>query len=309
MLLLPKFEAGELSGDFPGEAQLYYETYLAGGQSYEIPGGLEGGKLWVKDGVALYVTGMGKVNAALSTAAVLSDARFDFSGAYVISTGCGGAAAGYGVMGDVYVISAAVDFDLGHHADPREMTDPGRETWFREPDFDAYAVVKLDEALTGRVYELVKDLPLSATDWSRAWMAESFDGAAWALREPRVLRGTAVTADNYWKGEYDHRNALRMTADYGCPDPYAVSEMEDAAIGRTLARFGLLDRFIILRTAVNMDVFLGGATPESLRDPEHEQDLTDESSAEAADIFAPAMGNVFAAGSCLIDAILRGELG
>ena len=28
VLLLPKFEAGELSGDFPGEAQLYYETYL-----------------------------------------------------------------------------------------------------------------------------------------------------------------------------------------------------------------------------------------------------------------------------------------
>ena len=30
VLLLPKFEVGEMSGDFPGEAQHYYEQYLTG---------------------------------------------------------------------------------------------------------------------------------------------------------------------------------------------------------------------------------------------------------------------------------------
>ena len=40
-----------------------------------------------RDGVALCVLGMGKVNAALTTMAVLSAGRFDYSQAYILSTG------------------------------------------------------------------------------------------------------------------------------------------------------------------------------------------------------------------------------
>ena len=58
VLILPKFENGEMAGDFPGEAQYYYEGYVQGGDEYEIRGGMPGHKLYVKDGVALYVTGM-----------------------------------------------------------------------------------------------------------------------------------------------------------------------------------------------------------------------------------------------------------
>ena len=124
VLILPKFEVNEMQGDFPGEAQYYYENYLAGGEEYDIFGGLDNHKLYVKDGIALYLTGMGKLNAAIGTIAVLSDERFDFSDAYILSTGCAGAAIEYGVMGDVFVITSIVDFDLGHHADSREMEDP-----------------------------------------------------------------------------------------------------------------------------------------------------------------------------------------
>ena len=45
VLILPKFENGEMGGDFPGEAQYYYENYLAGGEEYEIQGGYPGHKL------------------------------------------------------------------------------------------------------------------------------------------------------------------------------------------------------------------------------------------------------------------------
>ena len=31
-LILPKFESGEMAGDFPGEAQYYYEGYCEGGE-------------------------------------------------------------------------------------------------------------------------------------------------------------------------------------------------------------------------------------------------------------------------------------
>ena len=36
VLIIPKFEVGENAGDFPGEAQYFYEGYLDGGDVFEI---------------------------------------------------------------------------------------------------------------------------------------------------------------------------------------------------------------------------------------------------------------------------------
>ena len=309
VLILPKFELGQMSGDSPGEAQYYYEHYLNGAESYDIPGGTEGSRLYVRDGVALYVLGMGKVTAALSTMAVLSDARFDFSDAYIISTGCAGSAMGSTVMGDVFVISAAVDFDLGHHADIREMEDQTAETWFCDEEFVDAAVIRLNPDLTDRVWEMVKDLPMETTEKTRRFMSAAFSGAEWAVRDPKVLRGTTVTADNYWKGEYDHANALKMIRVYKCPDPYVTTEMEDIAVCAAAGRMGLLDRVIVLRDSVNMDVFMLGSTPDSLWGSvnDSEATLVSEESPEAADIFSTAMKNNFTVGSAVIDAILAGN--
>lgn len=52
VLLLPKFEIEKMTGDFPGEAQYYYEEYLADSDVYEISGTEGDGKLYVKDGIA-----------------------------------------------------------------------------------------------------------------------------------------------------------------------------------------------------------------------------------------------------------------
>ena len=307
VLILPKFENGEMSGDFPGEAQYYYENYLAGGEEYEIKGGFPGHKLYVKDGVALYVTGMGKVNASMSATAVLLDPRFDFSDAYVISTGGGGTATGYSVMGDVFVMSACIDFDLGHHADPREMTIPSETTWFHDASYDDASYKLLDQDLVSAVYDLVKDVEIETTESTRSCMAAAAPGHDGAVRDPEVLLGTTVTADNYWKGVYDEANARLMTETYGAPDPYAMSEMEDTAIAVALDRLGMLDRYIVIRDSVNMDVFMNGANPEYLW-AGVEDSLASESSVESADIFATAMENNFKVGSVVVDAILDGTL-
>ncbi len=308
-LILPKFEMGELTGDFPGEAQFYYENYLEGGEAYEIPDTAGESRLYVRDGVALFILGMGKVRAGLNTMAVLKDPRFDFSDALILSTGCAGSAYGSTVMGDVFIITAAVDYDLGHHADSRDLSDPSKTTWFHDPDFDETAVVMLDRHLTDQAYELVKDVPLETTERTRRFMEAAFDGAQWAVRDPKVQKGTTVTGDNYWKGMHDHENALLMTKTYGCPDPYALSEMEDVSVASAVKNMGLLDHFLILRDSVNMDVFMLGATPESLWDPNYqEKTLASEDSVEAADIFETAMQNNYLAGRVLIDAALSGEL-
>ena len=309
VLILPKFENGEMAGDFPGEAQYYYEAYLEGGDEYDIKGGTPGSSLYVKDGVALYVTGMGKINTAMSLNSILLDPRFDFSDCYFISTGCAGSATEYSVMGDVFVITAAIDYDLGHHADPREMENPDAPTWFHDASYDSSSYKLLDQDLMDRIYSLVKDVELETTEKTRAFMAYTFDNADWAVRDPKVLRGTTVTADNYWKGEYDQQNARAMCEVYGAPDPFALSEMEDVALAVVLDRFGLLDRYIIIRDSVNMVVFMNGVTPESLWDPARSSDsLSDEDSIEAADIFATAMENNFKVGSVVVDAILDGTL-
>ena len=307
-LILPKFESGEMAGDFPGEAQYYYEGYCMGGEEYDIVGGFEGNKLYVKDGIALYVTGMGKVNTALSLEAVLMDNRFDFSNAYIISTGCAGSAIEYGVMGDVFVITATVDFDLGHHADPRELADANGTTWYHDASYDSASYKILNQELCDKVYNLVKDVKVETTEKTRAFMAAAFDNAEWATRDPMVLRGTTVTGDNYWKGEHDHMNALLMTETYGCPDPYAMTEMEDNALAVVLDRLGMLDRYIIIRDSVNTDAFMNGASPESLWDPNFVDSLASDESVESADIFATAMENNFKVGKVVIDAIINGEL-
>lgn len=308
VLILPKFEVDELAGDFPGEAQYYYEAYCDGGDAYDIKGGFEDNKLYVKDGVALYVTGMGKVNTALSLNAILLDSRFDFSNAYILSTGCAGSAIEYGVMGDVFVITAAVDFDLGHHADVRDLSEGATTTWFHDEGYDSASCKILDKDLMDRVYNLVKDVKIETTEKTRAYMAAAFDNADWAVRDPQVLRGTTVSGDNYWKGYYDHANAVLMTETYGCPDPYALTEMEDSALGVVLDRLGMLDRYIIIRDSVNMDVFMNGATAESLWDPNFDGFLASEDSVESADIFATAMENNFKVGSVVVEAILNGTL-
>ena len=289
VLILPKFENGEMTGDFPGEAQYYYDAYVKDGDEYDITGGFEGNKLYVKDGVALYVTGMGKVNSAMSLQAILSDSRFDFSDAY-----------------DVYVITATVDYDLGHHADPRELTDESDATWYHDDSYDSASYKILNQDLCNKVYDLVKDVKIETTDNTRAYMAAAFDNAEWATRDPEVLKGTTVTSDNYWKGEHGHETALLMTETYSCPDPYALTEMEDNALAVVLDRFGMLDRYIIIRDSVNTDVFMNGATPESLWDPNFEDSLDSESSVESADIFATAMENNYKVGSVVVDAILDG---
>ena len=307
VLLLPKFEIEKMYGDFPGEAQFYYEEYLAGADVYDVPNDAGSSGLYYKDGVALYVLGMGKVNAALGTMAVLSDSRFDFSDAYIISTGCAGSAVGTTVMGDVFIVSAAVDFDLGHHADAREIADPDGTTWFHDPDYDDSSVIFLNQDLTDKVYSLVKDVPVETTETTRNYMKAAFDGARWAVRDPQVLRGTTASGDNYWKGIYDHENAVLMAETYQCPDPYALTEMEDVAAARAVERMGLLDRMIIIRDSVNMDVFMQGAAPENLWGDAEAEDLVDEESIEAADIFKTAMKNNFEVGRVVIDKILDGS--
>ena len=122
------------------------------------------------------------------------------------------------------------------------------------------------------------------------------------------MKGTSVTSDSYWKGKYDHRNALLVADTYDCTDPYAITEMEDVAVGQAAMRYGMLERLIILRVGVNIDVFPKDLTPEMLWDEDVKNRVAAKSSLESLDIFETGMKNCFDTGRVLVDAILDGTL-
>ena len=84
--------------------------------------------------------------------------------------------------------------------------------------------------------------------------------------------------------------------------------MEDIAVCTAARRLGMLDRVIVLRVSVNMDVFMNGATPERLWEEQYSFSSGDEEDhPEAADIFETAMKNNFTVGSAVIETILAGN--
>lgn len=309
VLILPHFEIGELTGDTPGEAQFFYERYIGdAGTSCPLPCGRV---LYFneKNGVALCVTGSGKVNTALTLTSVLSDPRFDLDGGYIISVGCGGGAAGVAVPGDVCIATAACDFDLGHTVDAREYTGERRVLWYHDPSYDDVAFKRFDGDLVFRLAKAVADTPLETTPLARETVKRGFGAGGWADRNPRVLTGVVLTGDNFWKGRYGHEKADAIVAYYLPGETYTITEMEDIALADVADAFGLLDRCLSVRVAVNTDVFINGETPETLWGGDRGfNSAADTQNGETLDVFGTAMRNGFAVGRRVIDALLDGTV-
>ena len=306
VLILPAFEIGTMADDFIGEAQLFYQEYMGDAEVYEITGDPFGSSLYISNGIGLYLLGQGKVSAAVNLTALLSDGRFDFSETTFILSGCVGSSADFSVAGDVFLVSSVVDCDLGHHADIREMSSDSASVWYPVEDYRDISCFRLNAELLEKAWNLIKDLPAETTDSARACMARNFDNADWAIRDPKVLRGTSVAGDNYWKGIYAHDKAKQITEYYACPEPYAVTDMEDSAVALVLQKFGMLDRLLIFRASVNMDVFLDGATPENTW-VNSEFLVSADGFDGFSDIFEVAMKSEFRAASTVINAILSGS--
>ena len=313
VLIIPKFEIDEMSGDFPGEAQFFYEKYCKDCEEIEIPNMPDTAHFYYNDDndVGLLVAGVGKSIAGLSLSSLLSSDSYDFSNAYIVSVGCSGGSADYTTLGDVVLLTSVCDYDLGHKVDSRELSDTeSTDTWFPGEDYDKIAFKRLDKVLCKTAYGLTKDCPVKTTALSKKILKKNFPDSKVALRDPVVLKGTSASGDNFWKGEYGHRNAVKVAKYYGAPDPYAVTEMEEIGIMNAAESFGMLDRVISFRVVVNYDLFLRGETPEGLwAKQDGYSDKVSEENSETLDIFEPAMQNLFDVSSIVIDAILEGEIG
>lgn len=309
VLIVPKFEIDEMSGDFPGEAQLFYEKYCPGEQPVAVQHLPETAQFYLneKNGIAILITGSGKTATALAMAAVLNAPNLDFSDAYIVSVGCSGGSYECTTLGDVILVTAACDNELGHTADIREFDDSNAEvTWFYDNSYDNTACKLLDASLAEQIYELTKEVPLQTTTQSQDVLKANFPNEDWRLRAPKVLKGTALSGDSYWKGIYGHKNALKIIGTFGCPDPYAVTEMEELTMANVAACYGMLDRLISFRVVVDLDIFIGEDSPETLWcGTAGYNESVEALSGEDIDIFEAGMQNLFDVASVAIDAVLN----
>ena len=310
VLIIPKFEIDEMSGDYPGEAQPFYERYFASCQETGIPNAPPTAHFYFnpESSAGLLVTGASKTSAALSIMALLASGNYDLSDTYIVSVGCAGGSVGKSTLGDVILVTSACDYDLGHHVDTHEHSrKDSRVTWFPDDSFTETGYRQLNAALCDKVYEMIRNCPLRTTEQSKTVMAQNFPSYTDEEILPSVKKGAALTGDNYWKGLYGHETANFIAEYYGCPDPYRATEMEEIAVANTADCFGLLDRMISLRVIVNMDVFMNGDTPESIWGERRSfSERVESTNEETLDIFEPGMYNLLDASAIVIDAILAG---
>jgi purine nucleoside permease len=291
-LILPKFEVGELSGDFPGEAQYYYEHYFASPnfKSFIIKNTPE--PLYVNnDGVALIVTLMGKAQSGQTVTAVLADSRFDFSNALIVSTGCAGSPPERTVLGDVILAGIVIDHELGH-GNAREDVGSTGPLFVRDTGYDFGGITTINDALLQWAFKLVQNIELKATERS----TEVTGLYGFQDRPPRVQIGGVLTGDNYWAGKASRLLVEEVFAAYDSPYPYMITEMEDAAIGVAVKRAGLENNYIVIRDSVDYDTPL----PDNTILEFWEETSKDGKSFDWG-IFAAARENNFKVGQVIID--------
>ena len=72
---------------------------------------------------------------------------------------CGGVSTGSFIFGDVVLVTAACDFELGHNTGRGELEDAESEhTWFPLDSLSDYSVEQLNAELYDKVYPMIRDL-------------------------------------------------------------------------------------------------------------------------------------------------------
>lgn len=227
--------------------------------AYELPG-LEG-PLYVTDpdgGVAITTTGLGKVPAATTVAALWRARGIDLDGATVVSAGIAGAPPTRAALGSVFVADAILDWDRKHRWDPAEVASPGDgavavEQLTYEPEGSLH---EPNRGLIGTARAAIDDVDLAEDGIVRTYQ-ERYPTAP--DHGPRVGVGPTVTSDEFWHGSALAREVESLCSAYGI-DPYVTTQMEDAATAGALARFDAVDRHLSVRAVANYDRPAPGGT-------------------------------------------------
>lgn len=220
------------------------------------------------------VTGIGTANSAASVMMLGMDPRFDLRQAYWLVAGIAGFDPEDASIGSAAWATYAVDGDLSHEIDPREMPadwpfgyfargtnkpfDPAKP----EPTGEMFA---LDAELTEWAYQLTKDMVLPDLPSLQA-TRELYTGHPNARKPPFVLKGDNLAALTFWHGAVLNDWANQWV-DYWTDGKgeFVSSAMEETGTLQSLtylANAGKVDRsrVLVLRTASNYTMQPPGVT-------------------------------------------------
>ncbi|WP_167473758.1 purine nucleoside permease [Nocardia arthritidis] len=200
-------------------------------------------------GLCLMVTDMGKVNAGLSTEAVLASPKLNLDKAYFITAGVAGTPPAAGTLGFGAWARWVVDVDLGHHVLVQD--DPSIPNGYLPHAKPSTQVYELNGALVDAVYRNTKDVALAESQEATVARA-AYPGLT--EMKPYVAQCDTATGDNFYSGAQSSAQAAYIVELHtGGKGKYCTTQMEDNATAAALARAGKLDRYVNLRTASNFD--------------------------------------------------------
>jgi len=264
VVVVAMYETGAVTGDEPGEFQLWVEREKL---DQVLPFPLGEYELRMNDrGMLAICTGGGITNAATSIMALGLDPRFDLGRAYWLVAGIAG-----GDPLDVSLGTAAwskyvVDGDLLYEIDAREI--PAEWPYGMLPlgakkpndKADGWTVdtitFPLNASLAEWAYQLTKDHPV-ADSAGIADFRKQFVGYPNATRPPFVTMGESLSSSTYWHGLHMNQWANDWVRLQASPQAnFMMTNMEDSGTLtalRRLSRKGLVDlqRVMVLRTASN----------------------------------------------------------
>ena len=242
------FEFPKNSGRRAGEFQHWYERYWTNGAPIAVRGALNP-VYCDQDGVCGAILGMGKVASSSSMQAILLNSKFDFSQAYYILSGVGGAPPSRGTIGEVVWATWLVDYDLGHRWAADEVK-PGEPLFMPRKGYESVRLYHLNPALVDWAMRLSVGTTLKDSAAAEAYRLRYPQEAA--RRAPFVATGTHMTGDTFFHGPGLSAQAQYIAKLYGADD-YVITEMEGAGIAQVIAREYGTDRVMALRGVVNFD--------------------------------------------------------
>lgn len=266
VVVVTMFEIGALSGDEPGEFQLWKEREGLD-TVYPLPAAYSDVHADPERGVIAVTTGIGTANAVSTITTLGLDPRFDLSRAYWLVAGIAGGDPEDTALGSAVWAEHLVDGDLAYELDAREIPEswptgyvPLRATEpYEKPKPEERMAenqhFQLDAGLVDWAHALTRDVPIPDNE-AMAAFRERFEQEA-ARQPPRVMRGDHLAAMTFWHGPLLNEWANDWVAYWSDGEgEFVTSAMEDTGTMLALSRLGeagLVDpqRLLVLRTVSN----------------------------------------------------------
>lgn len=313
VVVVAMFEIGADTGDKPGEFQYWVEREQLT-RTIPLPAAYHDVRANADGSIIGIVTGMGNSNAAATIMALGLDPRFDLSKSYWLIAGIAGIDPADASVGSAVWTDYAVEGDLGHEIDAREIPASWKTGYVPMRKKEPYELpmqpakervdhaYKLNPTLLRWAYELTKDTPLVEDEAVKKFRSRYSDSPK-ALQSPSVLIGANLASSTYWHGKLLNEWANDWVNYYteGKAN-YVTTAMEDTGSLRSLTNLGRagrvnVGRVLVLRTASNFDSQPPGVTAaQSLKG----EDIGHYSA------FIPSIEAAHRVGSKVVHAIIKG---